>query len=224
MKLQDEEWQSPAGVPISGIIFGGRRPEGVPLVYEAFDWAHGVLVGAAMRSESTAAAEHRGKQLMHDPFAMRPFFGYNFGQYLQHWLNFAEPAHSVNNPRSNNRLPKIFHVNWFRRDAQSGRFLWPGFGENCRVLDWICRRIDNEPCAVRSAIGLLPASGSLCLDGLADRPDEQQLFGLDKAFWVQEVDAIERYFDEQLPNDLPLKVREQLEALKLRINQIPDQH
>jgi phosphoenolpyruvate carboxykinase (GTP) len=136
--IMDSEWESPAGVPISAIIFGGRRPQGVPLVYEAFDWTHGVFVGASMRSEATAAAEHKGKTVMHDPFAMRPFFGYNFGQYLQHWLNFGT--------RKNYDLPKIFHVNWFRK-SDDGSFLWPGFGENCRVLDWICRRVNHEDCA-----------------------------------------------------------------------------
>lgn len=142
----DSEWESPAGVPISAIIFGGRRPTGVPLVYEAFDWAHGVFVGASMRSESTAAAEHKGKSLMHDPFAMRPFFGYNFGHYLQHWLSFNKKQHLD--------LPKIFHVNWFRK-GEDGSYLWPGFGENCRVLDWICRRVDHEDCATVSDILLL---------------------------------------------------------------------
>lgn len=136
--ILDDSWESPEGVPISAIVFGGRRPQGVPLVYESFDWAHGVFIGASMRSEATAAAEHKGKVIMHDPFAMRPFFGYNFGHYLQHWLNFGR--------KDNLKLPKIFHVNWFRK-GEDGQFLWPGFGENCRVLDWICRRVDHEDCA-----------------------------------------------------------------------------
>ena len=114
--IMDKDWESPEGVPISGILFGGRRPEGVPLVYEAFNWQHGVFIASGMTSESTAAAEHKGKQLMHDPFAMRPFFGYNFGKYLEHWLSFAEKPEL--------KLPKIFHVNWFRKE--DGKFLWPG--------------------------------------------------------------------------------------------------
>jgi len=144
----DDAWESSKGVPISAIIFGGRRPEGVPLVYEAFNWEHGVLVGAGVRSEATAAAEHTGKVILHDPFAMRPFFGYNFGHYLDHWLNFNKP-HKVNNPNNNNKLPKIYHVNWFRKSSDN-KFLWPGFGENSRVLDWICRRIDGEDCAQKN--------------------------------------------------------------------------
>ena len=135
----DPLWEDPKGVPISAIIFGGRRPEGVPLIYESFNWEHGVMVGASLRSEATAAAEHKGKVIMHDPFAMRPFFGYNFGHYLAHWLSFQKKA--------NLQLPKIFHVNWFRKDAQSGEFLWPGFGENCRVLDWVPRRCDGQDVA-----------------------------------------------------------------------------
>lgn len=107
----DANWQSPDGVPIDAILFGGRRPSGVPLVYEAFDWKHGVYVGASMKSEATAAAEHKGKDIMHDPFAMRPFFGYNFGHYLQHWLSMETAAPNV-------KVPKVFHVNWFRKDDQ----------------------------------------------------------------------------------------------------------
>lgn len=109
----DPDWQSSEGVPIDAILFGGRRPAGVPLVYEAFDWKHGVFVGASMKSEATAAAEHKGKIVMHDPFAMRPFFGYNFGHYLQHWLSMETAAPNV-------RLPRVYHVNWFRKDERVG--------------------------------------------------------------------------------------------------------
>ena len=115
--IMDKDWENPDGVPISGILFGGRRPEGVPLVYEAFNWQHGVFLASSMSSEATAAAEFKGKVVMRDPFAMRPFFGYNFGRYLEHWLGMAK--------KPNNKMPPIFHVNWFRVDA-NGKFLWPG--------------------------------------------------------------------------------------------------
>uniref|UniRef100_A0A7J8IQF5 Phosphoenolpyruvate carboxykinase [GTP], mitochondrial n=1 Tax=Rousettus aegyptiacus TaxID=9407 RepID=A0A7J8IQF5_ROUAE len=174
--IMDPAWEAPEGVPIDAIIFGGRRPKGVPLVYEAFNWRHGVFVGSAMRSESTAAAEHKGKVIMHDPFAMRPFFGYNFGHYLEHWLSMEGHKGAL--------LPRIFHVNWFRRD-EAGHFLWPGFGENARVLDWICRRLEGEDSAQETPIGLVPKEGALDLRGLGTI-DIPQLFSLPKDFWEQE--------------------------------------
>ncbi len=137
--ILDPSWEDPKGVPISAIIFGGRRPKGVPLVYESFNWRHGVMVGSSLRSETTAAAEYKGKAIMFDPFAMRPFFGYNFGHYVNHWLSFEK--------KPGLKLPKIFHVNWFRKSESDGQFLWPGFGDNCRVLDWICKRVDGEDVA-----------------------------------------------------------------------------
>lgn len=148
-----EKWEDPEGVPISAIIFGGRRPEGVPVIFESFSWPHGVMVGACVKSESTAAAEHTGKKIMHDPMAMRPFMGYNFGKYLQHWLSMEKAGRT---------MPKIFHVNWFRLDER-GHFVWPGFGDNIRVIDWICRRVNGEDIAVPSPIGLLPKEGEFCL-------------------------------------------------------------
>ncbi|XP_018332912.1 phosphoenolpyruvate carboxykinase [GTP] [Agrilus planipennis] len=206
----DPQWESPKGVPISAILFGGRRPQGVPLVYEAKNWQHGVFIGAAMRSEATAAAEYKGKVIMHDPFAMRPFFGYNFGKYLDHWLSLEN---------SNRSMPKIFHVNWFRKD-QNGNFLWPGFGENSRVLDWILRRIDNEDCAQETPIGLIPKKDSLNLDGLKSKVNTKELFYLPKDFWANEVNEIEKYFDEQVNEDLPEKVKRELEALRKRISEM----
>ncbi|KAK4315504.1 hypothetical protein Pmani_013265 [Petrolisthes manimaculis] len=208
----DPAWEDSAGVPISAILFGGRRPEGVPLVYEAYDWKHGVLVGAAMRSEATAAAEHKGKVIMHDPFAMRPFFGYNFGQYLAHWLSMEE--------RTTRPLPKIFHVNWFRKDDK-GSFIWPGFGENVRVLDWILQRVEGNDVAEESAVGLLPRPGSLNLEGLdTSTLDTHELFRLPKGFWEQEVRAIAKYFDEQVGVDLPNEIREQLKSLEKRVEKM----
>ncbi|XP_061688091.1 phosphoenolpyruvate carboxykinase, cytosolic [GTP] [Syngnathoides biaculeatus] len=207
----DPLWESPEGVPIEAIIFGGRRPEGVPLVFEAFSWQHGVFVGAAMRSEATAAAEHKGKEIMHDPFAMRPFFGYNFGHYLSHWLSMAE--------RPGAKLPKIFHVNWFRR-SRTGGFLWPGFGENIRVLDWMFRRLDGEAGATPSAVGYLPCRDSLDLEGLKDPVDLDQLFALDREFWRKEAEEVGKYLATQVNEDLPAEIVRQLELLRQRVNQM----
>ncbi|XP_024300719.1 phosphoenolpyruvate carboxykinase, cytosolic [GTP] [Oncorhynchus tshawytscha] len=208
----DPQWESPEGVPIEAIIFGGRRPEGVPLVYEAFSWQHGVFVGASMRSEATAAAEHQGKLIMNDPFAMRPFFGYNFGRYLSHWLSMAG--------RPNAKLPKIFHVNWFRK-SQSGSFLWPGFGDNIRVLEWMFRRLDGEAGAMPSAVGYLPCKGSLNLEGLGENQvNLEELFSLSKDFWQKEVEDIRAYFDIQVNDDLPNEVAKQLECLEHRVRQM----
>ncbi|CAH1268850.1 PCK1 [Branchiostoma lanceolatum] len=209
--IMDPAWESPEGVPIDAIVFGGRRPKGVPLVYEAFNWTHGVFIGAAMRSEATAAAEHKGKSIMHDPFAMRPFFGYNFGQYLSHWLSMQN--------RPNAKLPKVFHVNWFRK-AEKGGFLWPGFGENSRVLDWICRRVDNEDCAQESPIGHIPAEGSLNLEGLKEAVDMQELFSLPRDFWTQEVKEIEKYFSQQVNDDLPNEIANELQKLGERVEKL----
>ncbi|KAH8277814.1 hypothetical protein KR018_007848, partial [Drosophila ironensis] len=202
----DPAWENSEGVPISAILFGGRRPTGVPLVYEARDWKHGVLIGATMRSEATAAAEHKAKTIMHDPFAMRPFFGYNFGDYLSHWLSMEERG----------KVPKIFHVNWFRKSAE-GQFLWPGYGENSRVLDWIFRRVEGEKCFEESAIGRIPSANALNLSGLKGNIDLKQLFSLPKDFWEQEVSSIDKYFKEQVGEHLPGPVAEQLKELKARV-------
>ncbi|XP_029424020.1 phosphoenolpyruvate carboxykinase, cytosolic [GTP] isoform X2 [Nannospalax galili] len=206
----DPAWESPEGVPIEGIIFGGRRPAGIPLVYEALNWQHGVFVGAAMRSEATAAAEHKGKVIMHDPFAMRPFFGYNFGKYLGHWLSMAH--------RPAAKLPKIFHVNWFRK-GKDGEFLWPGFGENVRVLEWMFNRIDGKDCAKLTPIGYVPKDNALNLKGLGD-VNVEELFGISKEFWEKEVEEIERYLEDQVNADLPYEIERELQALKQRISQI----
>uniref|UniRef100_Q2KIE8 Phosphoenolpyruvate carboxykinase, cytosolic [GTP] n=1 Tax=Bos taurus TaxID=9913 RepID=Q2KIE8_BOVIN len=206
----DPDWESPEGVPIEGIIFGGRRPVGVPLVYEALSWQHGVFVGAAMRSEATAAAEYKGKVIMHDPFAMRPFFGYNFGQYLAHWLSMAQ--------RPAAKLPKIFHVNWFRKD-KAGRFLWPGFGENSRVLEWMFNRVVGEGGAKLTPIGYNPDEDALDLRGLGD-VDVKELFHISKEFWEEEVEEIQKYLEEQVNVDLPPEIKNQVLALKQRISQM----
>ena len=200
------KWENADGVPIDAIIFGGRRPEGVPLVFEAFDWHHGVMLGAALKSEATAAAEHKGKEIMHDPMAMRPFMGYNFGDYLQHWINLEQPGH---------KMPKIFHVNWFRL-GHDGKFLWPGYGENIRVIDWICRRLEGEDITASSPIGLLPREGSINLNGLA-KIDWTQLFSLPKQYWKEDIAETMKFLDEQVGDDLPAAVVEQLHQQKTRI-------
>lgn len=208
--IMDPAWESPEGVPIEGIIFGGRRPAGVPLVYEAFNWQHGVFIGAAMRSEATAAAEHKGKIIMHDPFAMRPFFGYNFGKYLAHWLSMAH--------RPAAKLPRIFHVNWFRKDSQ-GKFLWPGYGENSRVLEWMFNRIQGKASAKPTAIGYIPADTALNLKGLEDI-NLTELFNISKEFWEKEVEEIKQYFEGQVNADLPYEIERELLALEMRIKQL----
>ncbi|XP_065316392.1 phosphoenolpyruvate carboxykinase, cytosolic [GTP]-like isoform X2 [Gordionus sp. m RMFG-2023] len=214
----DENWQNPKGVPISAIVFGGRRPDGgVPLVYASFDWNHGVFMGSSMRSETTAAAEHKGKVIMHDPFAMRPFFGYNFGHYIKHWLSLGAKH------KEHKELPRIFHVNWFRKHPTTGQYLWPGFGENCRVIDWIYRFCNGEDVAIKCPIGYIPKPGSLNLKGLEHlNIDYDALFSIPKEFWAKECLDISKYFQEQLPEDLPEEIGEQLMALQTRVNAIPN--
>lgn len=207
----DAEWESSEGVPISAFIFGGRRPEGVPLVYEALNWKHGVYIGASVRSEATAAAEHTAKVVMHDPFAMRPFFGYNFGDYMKHWLSFEQ--------KKGLKLPRVFHVNWFRKD-KNNKFLWPGFGENSRVLDWILRRCEGEDIAEMSVCGYVPKKGTLNLDGLQTPVNYDELFSTPKDFWEKEVQEIRNYFNEQVNEDLPQEVADELTALELRVSKM----
>ncbi|CAF3286340.1 unnamed protein product [Rotaria socialis] len=202
-------WEDPAGVPISAIIFGGRRPEGVPLVIESLNWKHGVFLASQLKSESTAAAEFTGKQIMHDPFAMRPFVGYNFGHYIQHWLDFEKDP--------NNKLPKIFHVNWFRLD-ENNKFLWPGFGDNIRVLDWIIRRVNNEDVADVSPVGLLPKKGSINLDGLDI--NWEKLLSIPKDYWTGDIEETLTWLDGQLGDDLPQDIRAEIQKQKDRISQL----
>ncbi|XP_067629262.1 phosphoenolpyruvate carboxykinase [GTP] isoform X2 [Eurosta solidaginis] len=205
----DLHWEDPQGVPISAILFGGRRPVGVPLIYEARSWSHGVFIGAAMRSESTAAAEHKGKAIMNDPFAMRPFFGYNFGHYVKHWLSMANRG----------KVPKIFHVNWFRKDS-NGKFVWPGYGDNSRVLEWILRRCNEEHCYIDVAIGKIPAKSALNLNNMKEVTDYEELFSLPKEFWLQETAEIRAYFESQVGSDLPQEIYNELSQLRERVAQI----
>jgi phosphoenolpyruvate carboxykinase (GTP) len=202
-------WEDPAGVPIDAFLFGGRRPEGVPLIYEAFSWAHGIFVGCQLKSEATAAAEHAaGKKVMHDPFAMRPFMGYNCGKYMEHWLSLNKPPHKV---------PKIYHVNWFRLTPE-GKFLWPGFGENLRALDWVLRRIDGDnSIGEETPIGILPKKGSLDLTGIEDKVDWDALFALPKDYWQEDAKEVRHFMEEQIGPDMPAAIRAELDAQEQRI-------
>jgi phosphoenolpyruvate carboxykinase (GTP) len=197
----------PAGVPISAIIFGGRRRTLAPLVYQAKDWNHGVLIGAGVASETTAAATGQVGVVRRDPMAMKPFCGYNFGDYWDHWLQFDE--------RSNN-LPKMFHVNWFRRD-DDGRFLWPGFGDNLRVLRWIIERCENRIDAVETPIGYLPRVEDIDTTGLdMQESDMETLLDVDTASWRDEMKAIGEYLEEygdRVPSKLSEEHRKIMDSL-----------
>ncbi|MFN7106707.1 MAG: phosphoenolpyruvate carboxykinase (GTP) [Brevundimonas sp.] len=192
------EWEDPKGVPIDAILFGGRRASAVPLVTEAFDWEHGVFMGSTVASEGTAAAENKVGELRRDPFAMLPFCGYNMGDYFAHWLKMGQG-------RDASKLPRIFFVNWFRKD-QDGRFVWPGFGDNARVLKWISERIDGEAEAVDTAVGRVPSVAALDLSGLDLTPAQLSiLLDVDAGVWAEEAALIPdfyRQFGERLPTAL----------------------
>ena len=199
------EWQDPAGVPISAILFGGRRRTTVPLVTQAFDWEHGTFLGSIMASETTAAQQGAVGNLRFDPMAMLPFCGYNMADYFTHWLTIGHHDGPKN-------LPQIFFVNWFRRD-ESGRFLWPGYGENSRVLKWVFERIDGTADAVETPIGHLPTPGALDLSGLdIDPADVAELLAIDTDGWRNAVPQIAAHFD-QFGDKLPSELRHHLDRL-----------
>jgi phosphoenolpyruvate carboxykinase (GTP) len=203
------EWEDPDGVPIDAFLFGGRRATVVPLVREAFDWEHGVFLGSTMSSEMTAAAFGKVGQLRFDPFAMLPFCGYDMAAYFQHWLDIGGKADTE-------KLPKIFYVNWFRKD-DDGKFIWPGFGENSRVLEWIFRRCNGESAVVETAIGNVPAPGELNIDGLAIGEEEvQALLEVDEEALRHELPQVEEHL-AKFGDGLPQEVRDQFEALKKRL-------
>ncbi|QIS16637.1 phosphoenolpyruvate carboxykinase (GTP) [Nocardia arthritidis] len=203
------EWEDPQGVPISAILFGGRRKTTVPLVTESFDWQHGVFMGATLSSEQTAAAEGKVGTVRRDPMAMLPFMGYHVGDYLGHWINIGKNADAA-------KLPKIFYVNWFRRGAD-GRFLWPGFGENSRVLEWIVDRIEGRAEAVETAIGNVPTATHLDLDGLkVETADVDEALAVNADEWRKEIPLIEEWF-EFIGDKLPSGIRDEFEALKQRL-------
>jgi phosphoenolpyruvate carboxykinase (GTP) len=206
-----DEWQDPAGVPISAMLFGGRRATVVPLVREALDWEHGVFLGSIMSSETTAAAAGAVGQLRYDPFAMLPFCGYHMADYFRYWLEIGERADA-------SKLPRIFYVNWFRKDA-SGRFLWPGYGENSRVLEWVFRRCEGNAEAVESPIGYLPAPGAINTDGLGVSEDDMaELEKADPELLKAELPSIHEHF-AKFGDTLPQELRDQLKKLEEQLGE-----
>ena len=203
------EWEDPQGVPISAILFGGRRKTTVPLVTESRDWQHGTFMGATMSSEKTAAAAGGLGQVRRDPMAMLPFLGYNAGEYFQHWVDVGKGADA-------DKLPRIFYVNWFRR-GDDGRFLWPGFGENSRVLKWVVERIEGTASAVETAVGYVPTADQIDLDGIeTPLSDVEAAVAVDVEEWKAEIPLIEEWF-AKIGDKLPTSMRDELEALKLRL-------
>jgi phosphoenolpyruvate carboxykinase (GTP) len=205
----DPDWQNPEGVPLSAILFGGRRPGTIPLVNEAFDWEHGVFMGSACGSETTAAALGTAGVLRRDPFAMLPFCGYNMGDYFAHWLSFAQRTDRA-------KLPRIYFTNWFRKSS-SNRWLWPGYGDNCRVLKWICERVEGTGKAQKTAIGNLPTTDALDLADLnLPAEDVKQLLAVDVAGWKNEVADVAANY-AKFGSHLPKALTAQLDGLKQRL-------
>ncbi|SDR06931.1 phosphoenolpyruvate carboxykinase (GTP) [Actinopolyspora saharensis] len=206
------EWDDPQGVPISAILFGGRRKTTIPLVNEAFDWQHGVFMGATLSSEKTAAAAGKVGEVRRDPMAMLPFIGYNVGDYFQHWVNMGKEADT-------SKMPSIYYVNWFRRDPSGEKIVWPGFGENCRVLKWIVDRLEGNAAAEETAIGRVPTADQLDLSNLdATREEIEQSLEVDRSEWRAELPLIEEWFDT-IGDALPTSMRDELEALKQRVGE-----
>ena len=205
----DPQWENPEGVPLSAILFGGRRPSTIPLVNEAFDWEHGVFMGSACGSETTAAALGKAGVLRRDPFAMLPFCGYHMGDYFAHWLSFAQRTDRA-------KLPKVYFVNWFRKTSD-GKFLWPGYGENSRVLKWICERVEGTAPAEKTAIGNLPSPEALDLNGLhLSAEQRRQLLTIDVEGWKREIADVAANY-KKLGKQLPAALNAQLDSLRQRL-------
>ena len=209
------EFNNPQGVPISAMIFGGRREKTTPLVYQAFDWTHGTYIGSAVSSETTAAATGAVGVLRHDPMAMKPFIGYNVGDYWAHWLEMGE--------KLGDKAPKIFNVNWFKKD-ENGNFMWPGFGDNMRVLDWIIKRCEGTVDADETAIGYLPKPEDINLTGIEDEVTPEvldKLLAVDKDLWKAEIAEMRRYYNEDLAANgarIPDALVKELDNLEARLN------
>ena len=209
------EFNNPQGVPISAINFGGRRAKATPLVYQAFDWNHGTFMGSAVSSETTAAATGAVGVLRHDPMAMKPFIGYNVGDYWAHWIEMGE--------KLGDKAPKIFNVNWFKKDDE-GNFMWPGFGDNMRVLDWIIKRCEGTVDAVETAIGYVPKAEDINVTGIEDEitPERmQELLAVDKDLWVEEIAEMRRYYNDDIAakgGRIPDVLYKELDELEARLN------
>jgi len=209
------EFDNPQGVPVSAIVFGGRRASTTPLVYQSFDWTHGTYMGSAVSSETTAAAAGAVGVLRHDPMAMKPFIGYNVGDYWAHWLEMGE--------KLGDKAPKIFNVNWFKQDEE-GNFIWPGFGDNMRVLDWIIERCEGNVDAEETAIGYLPKKGDINVEGIEDEVTPEimdKLLAVDTDLWKQEIAEMRRYYTEDIAakgGRVPEALYEQLNKIEARLN------
>jgi len=209
------EFNNPDGVPISAIVFGGRRASTTPLVYQSFDWTHGTYMGSAVSSETTAAATGAVGVLRHDPMAMKPFIGYNVGDYWAHWLEMGE--------KLGDKAPKIFNVNWFKQD-ENGNFIWPGFGDNMRVLDWILKRCEDAVDADETAIGYLPKKGDINTEGIEDEVTPEimdKLLAVDADLWKKEIAEMRRYYDEDIAakgGRVPQALRDVLDKIEANLN------
>jgi phosphoenolpyruvate carboxykinase (GTP) len=203
------EWEDPAGVPISAILFGGRRSSVVPLITEAFNWQHGVFLGSIMASETTAAAAGAVGKLRRDPFAMLPFCGYNMADYFTHWLKLGREADPA-------KLPRLFYVNWFRK-GDDGKFLWPGYGENSRVLEWVFERCADRGEAVETPIGYLPTPGAIPRSGLDVAPEAMaELLKVDSEEWRNELQSIHAHY-QNLGDRVPTELFDELADLEKRL-------
>jgi phosphoenolpyruvate carboxykinase (GTP) len=203
------EWEDPDGVPISAILFGGRRASVVPLVLQSFDWDHGVFLGSIMASETTAAAAGAVGNLRRDPFAMLPFCGYNMADYFAHWLKIGASTDA-------DKLPKIFYVNWFRK-AEDGHWLWPGYGENSRVLEWVFDRAGGRGEAVETPVGWVPAPGAIDIEGVdVSKEDMEELLRVDHDEWRTEVPLIRKHY-AQFGDRLPQYLRQTVDKLEQRL-------
>ena len=209
------EFNNPDGVPVSAIIFGGRRASTTPLVYQSFDWVHGTYMGSAVSSETTAAATGAVGVLRHDPMAMKPFIGYNVGDYWAHWLEMGE--------KLGDKAPKIFNVNWFKQN-ENGNFIWPGFGDNMRVLDWIIKRVEGKVDAVETPIGFLPKKGDINLKGIEDEVTsevEDKLLAVDVDLWKKEIAEMRRYYNDDIKakgGNIPQALFDELDKIEARLN------